>query len=168
MRRLVYLLILVPSLVFGSEAYFSPGGGIQNQIIKRVNQARSTIDIAMYSFTSGALAQALADARKRGVVIRVVRDASQSRNKHDENSFLAGQGIKIREMGGHDRGSFHDKFAIFDEKVLETGSFNWTVNGEEYNHENVIFFTDPELISAFRQEFEKLWEESRAYSPRSP
>lgn len=37
-----------------SEVYFSPGGGIQNQIIRRVNQARSTIDIAMYSFTSGA------------------------------------------------------------------------------------------------------------------
>ena len=62
-------------------------------------------------------------------------------------------------MPENGRGSFHDKFALFDDKVLETGSFNWTANGKKYNHENVIFFTDPKLIKAFRQEFEKLWKE---------
>jgi len=156
-RRSAYFLILSAGLAFGSEAYFSPGGGIQDQIIRRVNLARSTIDIAMYSFTSGALAKALVDAHQRGVAIRVIRDASQSSNKHDENSFLVAHGIEVREMGGNGRGRFHDKFAIFDNNVLETGSFNWTANGEKYNHENVIFFTDPDLIRAFRQEFEKLW-----------
>jgi phosphatidylserine/phosphatidylglycerophosphate/cardiolipin synthase-like enzyme len=129
-----------------------------------VNQAKSSIDIAMYSFTSGDLADALVDAKHRGVVVRLLRDASQSENKHDENSFLFDRGVQIRLMGGQGRGSFHDKFAIFDDKLLETGSFNWTVNGEKYNHENVIFFSDPELIRAFHQEFEKLWNEAYAYS----
>lgn len=160
MRRSACFLILCASLAFGSEVYFSPGGGIQDQILRRVNLARSTIDIAMYSFTSGALAKALIDAQQRGVVIRVIRDISQSSNKHDENSFLIEHGIEVKEMGGHGRGSFHDKFAIFDNKVLETGSFNWTTNGEKYNHENAIFFTDPDLIRAFRKEFEKLWKTS--------
>ena len=158
-------LIVSACLAFGSEAYFSPGGGIQNQIIRRVNLARSTIDIAMYSFTSEALAEALADAHERGVKIRVIRDASQSHNKHDENAFLRAHGIDIRVMKGKARGIFHDKFAIFDDKLLETGSFNWTANGEKYNHENVIFFTDPELIRAFRQEFEKLWKAAARVTP---
>lgn len=162
MRRSTCLLLLSAGLAFGSEAYFSPGGGIQEQILRRVHEAESTIDIAMYSFTSGALAKALVDAHERGVKIRVIRDASQSSNKHDENSFLVAHGIEVREMGGNGRGSFHDKFAIFDDKLLETGSFNWTANGEKYNHENVIFFTDPELIRAFKQEFEKLWKETVA------
>jgi len=160
MRRAACFLVLGAGLVFGSEAYFSPGGGIQNQIIRRVNLAQSTIDIAMYSFTSGALAKALADAHGRGVRIRVIRDASQSRGKNDENAFLRTQGIDVRVMKRKGRGIFHDKFAIFDDKLLETGSFNWTTNGEKYNHENVIFFTDPELLRAFRQEFEKLWKET--------
>ena len=160
MRRSACFLVLFAGLAFGSEAYFSPGGGIQAQIIRRVGQARSTIDIAMYSFTSGALAKALADAHRRGVKIRVIRDASQSHNKKDENSFLRTHGIDVRVMKGKKRGIFHDKFAIFDDKLLETGSFNWTANGEKYNHENVIFFTDQELIKAFRQEFEKLWKET--------
>ena len=114
MRRSACLLLLSAGLAFGSEAYFSPGGGIQNQIIRRVHRARSAIDIAMYSFTSGALAEALADAHERGVKIRVIRDASQSHNKHDENAFLRAHGKDIRVMKGKARGIFHDKFAIFD------------------------------------------------------
>jgi len=160
MRRALCLLLLGSGFVFGSEAYFSPEGGIQNQIIRRINQSRSTIDIAMYSFTDGALAQALADAHNRGVVIRIVRDVSQSHNRSDENSFLRIHGIEVRTISGKGRGILHDKFAIFDNNLLETGSFNWTVNGEKYNHENVIFFTDSELLKAFRQEFEKLWKET--------
>ncbi len=142
-----------------SEVYFSPDGGIQNQIIKRVNLAKSTIDIAMYSFTAGPIAQALADAHARGVKIRLIRDISQSRGKNDENAFLRDNGIEIKEMGGKGRGIFHNKFAIFDDKLVETGSFNWTTNAEKYNHENAIFFTDPELIQAFKKEFNVLWEE---------
>ena len=160
MRRSACFLILSAGLAFGSEAYFSPGGGIQDQIIRRVHLAGSTIDIAMYSFTSEALAEALVDAHERGVKIRVIRDASQSHNKHDENAFLRAHGIDVRVMKGKNREIFHDKFAIFDGKLLETGSFNWTANGEKYNHENIIFFTDAELIKAFQQEFEKLWKAS--------
>ena len=163
MRRGWFFLLLSASVAFGSEVYFSPEGGIQDQIIRRVNQAQSTIDIAMYSFTSGAIAKALAEAHARGVTVRVIRDASQSHDKHDENAFLQAHGIQVQEMPENGRGRFHDKFAIFDDKVLETGSFNWTANGEKYNHENVIFFTDPDLIRAFRQEFEKLWSESQLY-----
>lgn len=161
-RRAVCFLLLAGVTAFGSEAYFSPSGGIQNQIVQQIDRARSTIDIAVYSFTSTELGHALAAAHRRGVVIRVLRDASQSHNKHDENAYLLAHGIAVQQMGGHGRrGSFHDKFAIFDGKILETGSFNWTVNGERYNHENIIFFTDPDLIKAFQKEFEKLWRESR-------
>ena len=165
MRRGIVLLFLSAGLVWGSEAYFSPGGGIQNQIIRRVNLSRSSIDIAMYSLTDGRIAQALADARKRGVTVRLIRDVSQSRGKHDENVFLKSHGVEIKQMAGKGRGIFHNKFAIFDNNLVETGSFNWTVNAERYNRENAIFFTDPELIRAFRSEFEKLWKEPTYVPP---
>ena len=159
MRRIICLLLFGAGLAWGSEVYFSQEGGIQNQIIKHINLSRSTIDIAMYSFTDGDIAQALADAHDRGVVIRVIRDASQSSNKNDENGFLRDHGIALKEMSGKGRGIFHHKFAIFDNQTLETGSFNWTTNGEKYNHENAIFFTESDLVQAFRKEFEKLWKE---------
>ena len=150
---------------WGSEVFFSPGGGIRDQIIRRINLSRTSIDIAVYSFTSAPMARALVDARHRGVRIRIVRDLRQASDKHDENAYLLQNGIAVKLLSGKGssrRGYMHHKFAIFDNKIVETGSFNWTVNGERYSHENALFFDDPELIHAFRQEFEKLWNEAHS------
>lgn len=161
MRRALPIMFLATGLAFAAEAYFSPGGGIQDQLIRRINASTSTIDIAVYSFTSGEIAQALADAHKRDVSIRVIRDLTQTTNKHDEGNFLEHTGIAVKVLSGlPPRGVMHDKFAIFDGKVVEAGSFNWTVNGEKYSHENALFFDDPKLIQTFDQEFEKLWKEA--------
>jgi phosphatidylserine/phosphatidylglycerophosphate/cardiolipin synthase-like enzyme len=158
MRRALLLLPLTASFAFASEVYFSPDGGIQDQLIRRINASETSIDVAVYSFTNGNIAQALAEAKMRGVTIRVIRDLSQTSNKHDEDVFLERHGIAVKVLSGRPpHGVMHDKFAIFDKKVVETGSFNWTVNGEKYSHENALFFDDPRLIKAFQQEFDRLW-----------
>jgi phosphatidylserine/phosphatidylglycerophosphate/cardiolipin synthase-like enzyme len=159
-RKVLILCLSLATFTSSAEVYFSPEGGIRDQLIRRINASTSTIDIAVYSFTSGEIAQALAEAHKRGVNIRVIRDLSQTANKHDEDAFLERQGIAVRVLSGRPpHGVMHDKFAVFDGKVVETGSFNWTVNGEKYSHENALFFDDPKLIQAFNEEFEKLWVE---------
>jgi phosphatidylserine/phosphatidylglycerophosphate/cardiolipin synthase-like enzyme len=160
-RRALLLIFFAAGLTFASEVYFSPEGGIRDQLIRRINASKSTIDIAVYSFTSGEIAQALADAHERGVRIRVIRDLSQTANKNDENVFLEHHGIAVKVLSGRPpHGVMHDKFAVFDDNLVETGSFNWTVNAEKYSHENALFFDDPKLIQAFGQEFEKLWKEA--------
>ncbi len=162
--QIFLLLIFAASLGLASEAYFSPDGGIRNQLIRRINRSQSSIDIAVYSFTSGEIAQALADAHKRGVRIRVIRDLSQTANKHDEDVFLERHEIQVKVLSGRPpHGVMHHKFAIFDGKVVETGSFNWTVNAESYSHENALFFDGPQLIQAFEKEFERLWKEAKRY-----
>lgn len=164
MRRVLPLLFLAVGLAFASEVYFSPDGGIRDQLIRRINASKSTIDIAVYSFTSGEIAEALADAHKRGVSVRVIRDLRQTTNKHDEDAFLKREGIAIKILSGRPpHGVMHNKFAIFDGNVVETGSFNWTVNGEKYSHENALFFDDPKLIQAFQQEFDRLWHEAEKH-----
>src|SRR5579864_787220 len=135
MRRLIPLLFLIPCLAFGTEIYFSPNGGIRDQIIKRINTSRSFIDLAMYSLTSGDIAEALASASRRGVKIRVIRDSIQSENKNDENAYLEQNGIQVGIRSGKGRGIMHDKFAVFDGKEIFTGSYNWTNNAENNNWE---------------------------------
>ena len=167
MRRALPLLFLAAGLAFASEAYFSPDGGIRDQLIRRINASKSTIDIAVYSFTSGDIAQALADAHKRGVIVRVIRDLGQTANKHDEDTFLKRNGIAVKVLPGRPpHGIMHHKFAVFDNNVVETGSFNWTLNAEKYSHENALFFDDPNLIGAFQKEFERLWEDTSSLSEK--
>src|SRR4051812_19789895 len=106
----VFLFCAVPHGRAQSEAYFSPDGGVRDQLIKRINLSRTYIDVAVYSFTSGEIAQALADARGRGVRVRVIRDRSQSGDKKDESTFLRSHGIEVQVRSGKGRGIMHDKF----------------------------------------------------------
>ena len=51
----------------------------------------------------------------------------------------------------------HHKFAIVDRKVVVQGSANWTQQAFFGNSENIIVTNQIELVSAFINEFEKLW-----------
>jgi cardiolipin hydrolase len=53
----------------------------------------------------------------------------------------------------------HNKYAIIDESVIVTGSFNWTTQAINNNQENLIFYEDKELASQYLKEFNKLWNE---------
>jgi tetratricopeptide (TPR) repeat protein len=50
----------------------------------------------------------------------------------------------------------HHKFCIIDQRLLFTGSYNWTKNAESHNLENVILTTDKNLIHQFLAAFEDL------------
>jgi phosphatidylserine/phosphatidylglycerophosphate/cardiolipin synthase-like enzyme len=137
--------------------YFSPEGGIRDQIIKRIDITKSSIELAMYSLTSGDIAEALANAGRRGVQVRIVRDTSQSGEKNDENDFLRQARIEIHVIAGRGRGIMHDKFAVFDGKEAFTGSYNWTNNAEHNNWENALFTDEATVVQAYEKEFEVLW-----------
>ena len=100
----------------------------------------------------------MADAHKRGVKIRIVRDKTQSANKDDENAYLRKSGIPVEIRSGRGRGIIHDKFAIFDGKEVLTGSYNWTGNAESNNWENALFTDETKVVDAYEKEFEKIWE----------
>ena len=48
---------------------------------------------------------------------------------------------------------FHNKFAIFDKKVVFTGSFNWTVAANTRNQENVVVIDDEEVAKKYEAQF---------------
>jgi phosphatidylserine/phosphatidylglycerophosphate/cardiolipin synthase-like enzyme len=51
----------------------------------------------------------------------------------------------------------HHKFALFDDDLLLTGSYNWTRGAADSNEENLILSNDRRLLASFRDEFERLW-----------
>ena len=51
----------------------------------------------------------------------------------------------------------HNKFAIIDNRLLLTGSYNWTFSANNRNDENLIVIDDPEIIEIFQNQFANLW-----------
>jgi phosphatidylserine/phosphatidylglycerophosphate/cardiolipin synthase-like enzyme len=136
--------------------------GIAEALEKLITQAGRSIDVAVYRFNNPKLVGAIAGALQRGIRIRLVLD----RNKYEESastrSLFATAKIPFRvRYGRSGPGSkMHHKFAIIDGDVLVTGSYNWTLESEEQNYENLLILRHPEQLAMYQEEFEMLWAQS--------
>ena len=60
----------------------------------------------------------------------------------------------------------HNKFWIFDQQIVWTGSTNITVNGIFKQNNNVLVIHSPEVAFIFEREFQELW--SAQLGPHAP
>jgi phosphatidylserine/phosphatidylglycerophosphate/cardiolipin synthase-like enzyme len=152
---LVYLLRVVSACVlapFSISWYFSPKAGCTDAIIRELKQARKEILVQAYSFTSKPIAQALLDAKARGVDIDIVLDRSNEQETYTELGLLVDQGLKPHIDAQH--AIAHNKIIVIDRRTLITGSFNFTHQAEAENAENLVVIKGhPELLKAYCQNF---------------
>lgn len=156
---MILSLVLVISLPCFSEVkiLFSPKGGIAEEIIRQIDNAQEYIDIAIYSFTYGPIAEAIIRARRRGVEIRILMDRRQAQGKYSVYQFLLDNDIET--IQGRRSGYMHNKIAIIDGRILFTGSYNWSKSAEERNQENLLQFIDEEeIIKVYQERLDYLWE----------
>jgi phosphatidylserine/phosphatidylglycerophosphate/cardiolipin synthase-like enzyme len=146
---------------------FSPERKCSDYILKEISRAQKEILVAVYAFTSDDIAWALIKAHQRGVRVLVLLDkAFDKENENSKGSLLERQGLLIRRISGFAAGTvergvgtMHQKFAVIDRSAILTGSYNWTVAAEKYNHENLLYFRDAgALAEEYRREFFRLWE----------
>jgi len=157
---LTFLIIVLSitisiSTLAKTEVYFSLSDNPQKAIIKNINQAKAFINIAMYIFTDREIAIPLIKARQRGVKVRLYLDKEQVDYKYSQSRFLVQKGIKTRISSN--KYIMHNKFAIIDNRVLLTGSYNWTFSANNRNDENLMVINDPEIIEIFQNQFINLW-----------
>jgi phosphatidylserine/phosphatidylglycerophosphate/cardiolipin synthase-like enzyme len=137
------------------EVYFSLSDNPQKEIIKNINQAEASINIAMYIFTDREIALPLIKAHERGVKVRLYLDKDQVDYQYSQSRFLVQKGIKTRISSNNY--IMHHKFAIIDNRLLLTGSYNWTFSANNRNDENLMVIDNPEIIARYQNQFEKLW-----------
>ena len=135
---------------------------MRDRILRQINRTKTSIDLAIFDFTSGELAGALLSARARGVAVRVVADARQARGKSSEVGVLLAGGIDARLLRGRGRGIMHHKFAVFDGRLVVTGSYNWTESAEHANLENALFLDDAAVVARYAGLFERLFGRAQA------
>ena len=152
------------------QACFSPHGKCSVHIAREIEQAKKELLVAVYAFTSEELAEALVQAKKRGVMVQVIIDQEfDARNDKSKGKFLEGQKITVRRSSGakattanRESGLMHQKFAVIDRKTIFTGSYNWTYSADSLNDENLLWFRDAgPLAEEYRKIFMQLWERKR-------
>ncbi len=145
--------------LFGDPAHIT--GSIEETLIARINAAQSSIHIAAFEFNLPLVAEALIAAAGRGVEVRWVTDDENGLEADFEPGrgqfeLLMNAGIPVRDDGRS--ALMHDKFIVFDHRIVWTGSTNLTENDIFRNNNNVIVVESTDLAAAYELEFAEMWD----------
>jgi len=143
------------------SAHFSPKGSCTETVVHEIKSARREILVLAYSFTSRPIAEALIDAKLRGVHVDIILDHSNETEVHTEMPFLVEQGI-VPVIDAH-HAIAHNKVMILDGRTIISGSFNFTNQAENENAENLLVIKGhSDLVSMYRENFHAHKEHARA------
>ena len=134
------------------KVFFTPGTDCENNIIAAINDAQK-MEIAVYSITNSNITDAIIAAHNRGARIRIVTDRTQAKVKGSLIEEIKASGIPV--LTNHKHKIEHNKFAVFDDVHVVSGSYNWTTNASKYNSENCLFFDQPN--KEYSKRFNYLW-----------
>jgi mitochondrial cardiolipin hydrolase len=138
-----------------AQAYFAPGDDCLRKLRELCLGAKRTIDVCVYTIADDRLCEALIDAHRRGVSVRILSDDQKVHDTGSDVIRLRDRGIDVRldDTAFH----MHHKFALFDGARLASGSFNWTRGAGTGNEENLVVTDDARLVRSFGGHFERLW-----------
>lgn len=127
------------------------------RLINEIDSAKETIDIAIYEFGDQKdIYNALLNAKKRGVKIRAVSDISKNELQRHKIHFDF-----IKEFNAvldSNTSLMHNKFLIFDNSLVMTGSANISSTGSGgYNANLVAFINDEQIIKRYKAEFNQMY-----------
>lgn len=138
-------------------------GGPDAALAEAIRAARISIDLAVMQFNLWSLRDALLDAQRRGLQVRMVTE-SEYLNEAEVQTLLDA-GIPV--MGDQREGLMHNKFVIIDRQEVWIGSMNLTISDGYRNNNNLLRIRSKELAQNYTVEFEEMFE-SGQFGPGSP
>ncbi len=141
------------------EVKFAGNESVAEAIMRLLRSASGSIDAALYRVNHPRLVQVLEEAVQRGVRVRLLVDGNKYNESRSTQALLSSAIIPFRlAYGRRGLGSkMHHKFVIVDRQTVLTGSYNWTLESESENHENLVILEGGQPVEAYAREFETLW-----------
>jgi phosphatidylserine/phosphatidylglycerophosphate/cardiolipin synthase-like enzyme len=132
-------------------------GGIDGPLAKAIDEARLSVDAAVYSLSLNSIRDALINAHKRGVQVRVVLE-SDNLDRSDPQK-LKDAGIPI--LGDRREGLMHNKFVVIDGVEVWVGSMNFTDSGAYPDNNNLMRIHSTKLAENYAVEFEEMFTDDK-------
>lgn len=142
---------------------------IVSELVANINSSTSSIHIAAFEFNLDAIAEALITAKNRGVDVKWITDDEYGLGEDKDpghGQFAQLKRAKIPVKADNRPDLMHNKFIIFDNQTVWTGSTNLTINGTQKNNNNAIWLNSSEIAAIYEREFAEMW--AGQFGPSSP
>ncbi len=140
---------------------FTPGSAAIRMLKDGLRGATTSVDVLMHHLLFSDLQKELAKVAERGVRVRLVinaADREEVRGGGWNRMLEAGVQLRFKRTNGEAYQIMHHKLAIVDGRVLYSGSGNWSGSAFFNNYENYVRYTNPGVVGAYREGFERLWD----------
>jgi phosphatidylserine/phosphatidylglycerophosphate/cardiolipin synthase-like enzyme len=145
------------------QVLFAAEDEVMRQLVPLIAGAQSSIRFMAFSFTHDELGAAVLARASAGVDVKGIFETRGSETEYSELPALYCAGVPVRQDGNP--GTFHHKVFVVDDKIVVTGSLNFSDNADESNDENVLVIANRDVAACYLQEFERRWAEATAPSP---
>ena len=140
-----------------TDVLFAPDEALDDPIVAAIDQATTSIDIAMFVLTERDIGNALVRAQERGVMVRLITEDKMAGYSWIDEALESRGAEVIRAANTRaSHSSMHIKFGVIDQTTVITGATNWTHNGTTRSNEDLIITTDAHLVAEHLQFFEDL------------
>jgi phosphatidylserine/phosphatidylglycerophosphate/cardiolipin synthase-like enzyme len=149
-----------PLRVYFTRPVGSPSdpGNPASALAGYIAQAKQTIDVCAFELDNHVVVTALLEAVKRGVKVRLVT----------ETDYLEESGVQALKAAGvpvvddqRDGALMHNKFMVFDNKSVWTGSMNFTENCAYRNNNHGIYVNDARIAANYATKFQWMFEQRK-------
>ena len=147
--------------------YYS--GGPDEALAQAIDRARLCVDVAVYDLDLSTISNALINAHRRGVKVRMVTESDNMDSVATKIPALKEAGIPV--IGDRREGLMHDKFTVIDRMEVWSGSMNYTANDAYRNDNNLICIRSTKLAEDYTVEFNEMFEQDlfgADYRPATP
>jgi len=162
MKKIILVFfILLSKPLFASELVtcFTPGENCTDLIVKQINQAKISVYVQAYGLTSKPIIESIANAKSRGIEIKMILDKVNEAKQGEGARYLTGKDIEI--LIDNKVAIAHNKVMVVDGKNIITGSFNFTRSAQDRNAENVLIILDDPITA---KKYISNWEKRAAAS----
>lgn len=142
MKKFFILLFHILPLFAEIDVFFTPSEKTYNLIINLFKNAEKSVYISTFSFSNELL-----EPIKDNIDVKIISEY--------------GKNYKFPVKNHPEKGLFHSKFIIVDEKIAVIGSANLTVDSFFNNHNNLIITDDKRIIKYLMKKFDSFWNNYR-------
>ena len=146
------------------QVAFPPDDNANALIVRALREARQSVLVQAFGFTSNEVAFALIEARRRGVDVRMIVDGEQLQKLENNRVGLVAQaGVPVWVDEQHQ--SAHNKIMVIDAEsaapTVITGSMNYTYSGQFKNAENLLVLRGNKALA---EKYAANWQRHRQHS----
>jgi phosphatidylserine/phosphatidylglycerophosphate/cardiolipin synthase-like enzyme len=142
------------------QILFAAEDEVASHLVPMLEGAKKSIRFMAFSFTHNGIGDAVLARAGAGIDVKGIFETRGSETEYSEMPILYCAGVPVRQDGNP--GMFHHKVFVIDDKMVVTGSFNFSDNANESNDENVVIVANDDIAALYLREFERRWREAQA------